>query len=576
MTDVGGRGPEMVGSEMTDSMSGSEMAESATVGARTVAIAVAFVGAIVALWILAIPPSAGPDEPNHLVRGAALVRGQLEPIENIDGTTSFEVPPWIGFPDPVCYAFEPFAPASCAAGLPRPDGPDVPLATRAAGYQVWGHLLPGVGTLGPAGLSPYLSRLLDALVPIALVGAALAAMLRRGWSGTAGLLLSLTPLAWFVFAVVNPSGLVVAGGVALWAGLVAGRRAPARLHAWLMALGWAALTLPRRDGLIWAVLILSIALVALPLGLREWWRTLGRGPQIVVGASTVATMAWAARSDTAAAFALLLAPLVPVAVAGLHRAWNLPVMRSRVRRVIAVVVAVPPVVAVTYAVMAQPFGGLNRGILRNVVGQTGAHLDETIGLLGWLDTPVPASMVLLWMVALGALVGAALMVADWRALGAATATLAIAIYASWVLEMAQGNYSGNYWQGRYYLPLLVGVPLVLGAAGWRTARAVDVDRVGRVVGVLALVVINVAFAAAMRRWGVGIAGPMVPWSWDTYGAPLPPTILLGAHVAGSGGLWWWIDRRIRGDRARSATGRPAGNVAAGTADAAVADPAELS
>ncbi|MEM9515804.1 MAG: DUF2142 domain-containing protein [Actinomycetota bacterium] len=499
--------------------------------------AVVLVGVLALMWILAVPPSAGPDEPNHLVRGAGLVRWQLD---GQSGRGLFEVPPWVGFPDPVCYAFESFTPADCASFADRPTGPDVTLQTRAADYQVWGHLLPGVGTLGPANASPYASRLLDAAIPVALVAGALVAAVRRGWLRASGVLLALTPMAWFVFAVVNPSGVVVAGGVALAAGLFIGGRDPTAGHRWLMAAGWAALTLPRRDGLIWAGVLLSIGLLFVPLGLRQWWRLLGRWPQVVVVVSTVATLAWAARSDTAAAAGLFLVPLLPIGTELLRRGWVSPAMQDRRRRVAAVVIAIPIVVVVLYGAMALRPGGFDRDVLRIVVGQTGLHLEEAIGLLGWLDAPVPVSMVLLWLAGLGVLVGAALFVDARSALGAAAVTLAVAIVASWVLEMVQGDPTGTYWQGRYYLPLLVAAPIALSSAG--DDRSPELRRVGRVVGIVGLVVANVALAAAMRRWGVGIAGPMVPWSWDTYNAPIPPVAILGAHAAASAGLWWWIDR----------------------------------
>ena len=80
---------------------------------------------------------------------AALVRGQLdgEPFPNSTFRYAFELPGHVGFPDPVCFAFNEFAPASCTNDLEPADG-DVPLGTRAADYPVWGHLPAGLGTLG--------------------------------------------------------------------------------------------------------------------------------------------------------------------------------------------------------------------------------------------------------------------------------------------------------------------------------------------------------------------------------------------------------------------------------------------
>ena len=39
--------------------------------------------------------------------------------------------------------------------------------------------------------------------------------------------------------------------------------------------------------------------------------------------------------------------------------------------------------------------------------------------------------------------------------------LGAGIFTSWVLTMLQNDETGTYWQGRYYLPLLVGIPIVL-------------------------------------------------------------------------------------------------------------------
>ena len=100
-------------------------------------------------------------------------------------------------------------------------------------------------------------------------------------------------MAWSVFANVNPSAMAISGAIALWAGLLYGGSGPASSAAWLTAFGWAALALPRRDGLIWACAALVVALGHGGRTTAEWWRSLGAGPRIVVLASTLVTMAWA-------------------------------------------------------------------------------------------------------------------------------------------------------------------------------------------------------------------------------------------------------------------------------------------
>ena len=515
------------------------------------------IAVIVLMWILAMPPTAGPDEPGHQVRSAALVRGQLDGTSGDFGAAryAYEVPAWIGFPDPGCYAFQPTQSASCAAGLNLPEG-EALLGTRSGDYPVWGHLLPGLGTFGPADIGVWLQRILDALVPVLLVSASLLVAARRGWAAYGSSLLALTPMAWFSMAVVNPSGLVIAGGFALWTALLTSglsrpldaverRGAPTslRLERWLFAAGWAAMVLPRRDGLVWAAIALSLALLIVDHDARRLWRTLRTGPQVVVVGSTLVTLAWAATSSTAGSRALFLAPLAPVAALALRRVWRSRFLLGPGRKLAAGVAMAAVGLIGAVGVMSMRADGFDRAALRAAVGQTGIDLQEAIGILGWLDAPVPATAVDAWVLALGALAGATIAFGRWRSLIGAASVFAAAVLASWILTMVQNDATGLYWQGRYYLPLLVGVPLVLGSA--RFGRGVA-QRIGWATAGVGLVVVNVALAATMRRFGVGIGGSYLPTDWDTYGAPLPPIVLLVVHAGASIGLLVWGARFVSG------------------------------
>lgn len=502
-----------------------------------VIVGVLLVGVMVFSWLLSTPPSGGPDEPAHMIRSAALVRGQLEgePSEFSPSRRVYEIPAWVGHPDPACFAFFPYEPATCATTVPRPTG-DAPRETGSWSYQVWGHLLPGVGSFAPDSAGVWSARAFDAAVPIVVVALALFLALRRGRLMFAGTLLALTPLAWFMFAVVNPSGLVIAGGVGLWVGLTLLDDAPSALHRWIIAVGWALMALPRRDGLLWAAFVVAIMMLVDGRTLAALWRAIGRGPQVLVVLSTLATFAWATTSDVTSARLLLLTPLVPVAVDLGRLAWRAPWMAGAVRKVVGATVVLAVGALAAYLVMDQRAGGYDADVMRIVIGRTGIHFDEAIGVLGWLDTPIPDSLTLAWLVGLGALLAAAIVVDDRRLLTAAGLTLVVGVLASWALEMAQGDPTGTYWQGRYFLPFLIGIPIVLGRA------RLPSDMAARLAGVLvafALVVPNVALAAAMRRWSVGLAGSMLPWNWDTYNAPFPPVVLLAVHVLASIGLWRW-------------------------------------
>lgn len=500
-------------------------------------VAVVVAIALMALiWMVAMPPSAGPDEPSHIVRGAALVRGMLEG-ETLEADTViyyFELPADIAFPAPNCYAFQPDVPASCATSVEVPSGEGI-LFTKSTDYPIWGHLLPGVGTLVPGEAGNMLARLLDSLVPILLIGASTVVAARRGALVGGALLLALTPMVWFTVAVVNPSGYVIAGGVGLWTALLTlsgeppDRPVSARTATWLGAVSWAAMVLPRRDGLVYAALVLSIVILFAQPDLRR----IGRGPLVVVGGSTLATLAWAFASDTTSSKALFVAPLAPVAAVGFRRVWRPDALRTRSARIGAGVGLAVVGLLGLLVVMDRRADGFDRAALRAAISRSGTNLRQAVGDLGWLDTPVPESSVFLWLLALGMLAGVALLEGSRRLLAAAATVVGIGVVAAWTLTMLQNDPTGTYWQGRYYLPLLVGAPILLGAVRLDHARA---RRLGLAVGGVGMVVVNIALAQAMRRFGVGTTGSLSPFDWHTYDALVPPAVLLVLHVVVSAAL----------------------------------------
>ncbi len=149
-----------------------------------------------------------------------------------------------------------------------------------------------------------------------------------------------------------------------------------------------------------------------------------------------------------------------------------------------------------------------------------------MGVLGWLDAPVPTSGVLLYWAGIGALAAVAWLELP-RAAVVFCGALVGAVIAAWVLELGQGANYGQYWQGRYSMPFVVGFPVVL---AWRPSASTLMQRLGAPIAAISWLVANLGFAAAQRRWGVGIDGSWYPWDWDTWGAPVPPIVLVVAHA----------------------------------------------
>ena len=497
------------------------------------------VAGLISTWALAMPRSVGPDEPGHLVRSGALVRGDLDGRDLFTEGSSkgFELPSHIGFPDPGCFAFDERTPSTCVNKLVQADG-EIMLGTKAASYPIWGHLAAGLGTFAPPELSTFAARMLDAAIPALLITLGLLLLARLGPSPVAAGLLALTPSVWFILGVVNPSGLVIAGAFALWSAASNGLTRPDLWWRWGTALGFAAVVLPRRDGLIWAALIVALAALVFQLGLRDWWRALRTGPQITVGVSAGVALMWSATSDEASSRMLLLAPLIPLVAVGARRAWIRHAVTPQRRLVMG---ATGVVVAGVGALVAMSLrtDGFDGTVLTRIVGRTGTDLSEALGILGWLDTPVPLTARAAWLVAFGMLVGIIAVLGSRRDVLASLLVLAVAVGASWVLTMLKNDDSGSYWQGRYYLPLLVGVPIV---AAHRLRMAPRDRDVVAVIAAVALAVPFIGFAAALRRFGVGTDGSWFPWRWGGTDALLSvlPALAAAAFFVGALWQWWWL------------------------------------
>jgi len=370
-------------------------------------------------------------------------------------------------------------------------------------------------------------------VGIALVGAAVVMAAHRSAIAAAGVLVAMTPMAWGTLATVNPSALATAGAVAVWAALLL------RQPGWLLAGGWAALAMPRRDGLIWACLILAIVVIIegrdVLRGLRR-----SRGPLALIVVSTAAMLVWSLTNVQRVAQLGAFAPLAVVAAWAVRALWDRFDGNRVARAALCLGVALAGSLAAAAAVVTRP-GGWDGELARDIVGETKRHLTEAIGVLGWLDAPLPRWSVVGWVVLVGALLALAVRRRGWTAIGVASAAFAAAVVTSWVFELQGGSDYGRYWQGRYSLPLLAGAPIALAATARVNRRA------GLVVGGAALFLLNVAAWAVARRWAVGIEGTYRPWKWGAELMPVHPAIVLALHAAASAALaaTLWLTRPPR-------------------------------
>lgn len=501
---------------------------------RDLLVTVVLLVIVVGCWIVGSPRNAGPDEESHLVYSAALVRGERSGVADpFDSSIRrFEVPGMVGRPSASCWALQPYVPVTCATNVRLDDEP-VMAATTSTGYAPYAFLLPGLASYSgwPQGYA-YLARGLDALVPLALVAGALRVARRRSAAFAAAVLVALTPIAWFSIGVVNPSSTAIAGGLALWVGLLSPHDRRASL---LTAAGWAALLVARRDGPLWATLTVVAVAALTARRPSEQWRLLGPVARwAVLPAALLPLWAPIQNHDRGLNLVLALSPVALVAVEAWMRWW--PAHTRRRQRWAAVAGAVLlGTIGVVVAARARP-GGFEASVLRLIVSNTGEHLRQLVGVLGWLDAPVPTSAVLLWWAAVGGFAAVAWLERPRAALVGA-AVLLVAVGTAWMLELGQGADYGHYWQGRYSMPFAVGIVLVL---GHRAGGVALVTRLAAPAAAIAWLVWNAGFAAAQQRWAVGIGGTFWPWRWDTWSAPVHPAVLVAVHAGASGGLCWRV------------------------------------
>lgn len=496
---------------------------------------VAALGAVVLCWILLTPPGAGADEPSHLFRAGALATGDFDEIlarHDDPRAVAHVLPVEYAVPEPGCYAFQPTVGVDCALGSearPAEPGGKVTLVTTADDYPPGGHLVPALGTALPGDGGIWAARATSGIVVVALLAASVVVAQRHRPFGAAGVLVALTPMAWATFGTVNPSSFATAGAIAMWTALLT------RRPGWLLAAGWAALVLPRRDGLVWASLIVAVVVLACGCEVVDelvaQWRRLA-GPLALIAATTAYMVLWSATNVSRVARLGAPAPLVIVAAWLLRRAWDRLEGRRRARAVLAAGAGAAAAVAVAATFVARP-GGWYGALTWKVIRRTRAYLTQSIGVLGWLDAPLPRGAVAGWVVLVGVLVGVALRRRAWTAVTLAGGVLALAVVTAWAFELQSGNQTGTYWQGRYSLPLLVGVPLAVTLLPGGAAQPRRLGRLGLGVGAVALALVNVAAWAAARRWAVGIAGPYAPWHWGMELAPVHPLAVLAALAVAS-------------------------------------------
>ena len=386
-------------------------------------------------WMMATPPSGSPDEGDHIVRAAGVVRGQIVAVRSTaeNGTGGIQtVPASLAATRTIenCFAFIPVS-AACGKQLPHSLAP-TEIVTGAGRYYPPYYLVVGLPSLPwPNATGVYLMRLVSTLMCAGLLASAFLSAFewRRSRLLLAGLVVAITPEAFFLAGSVNPNSVEIAGMVSMWTTVLvlADRPLPQQV--------------PR------LVLRAAVAGVA------------------VLGTRSLSPL-W-----------VVICVLVAVVIAG----WS-HLMALLRRADVLVAGAVMAAVGIGNVVWTTAEGALDIGhssayshysfsqSLHLVRAYQGKMFDEMIGYFGWLVAKSPELTYAVWIAVIVIVVLLGLVFGGARQRLLLVGVLAATYLIPILIETRELPTFGLAWQGRYTLPLAAGVPLVAGfAAGRRIA-----------------------------------------------------------------------------------------------------------
>lgn len=408
-------------------------------------------------WAVSTPYNGAYDEHHHVVRAAGVVRGQIlvPPVKEFYDGGYQNVPRSLVPPNWACMGSI-NSPASCL-GTPSSDRTLVKTQTGAARYNPTYYAVVGWPLLvAPTMKGIILTRIISAFLCAVLLAFAVVTIwpMRRFRLLMVAMICSTTPMLMSLNGLVNPSGLEIDAAILLWAALIrilttmAANRARARSEAAAHDTTEAATSTtvdvsaepaaPADERDVRRAVILAIVASAV--------LALGRPAGVVVVAAVVAT-----------AFLALVT-----------RSGIRTLLRRRDVRIGAAVVAAATTLAVIWVLIsriadfgadARPITSSNTEVLQYIVLKLFDYwIQGTVGLFGYGLIPLPTWVIVAWGAVQSTLVLLGAGFAKTRRHAYTILAIPVVCFAGGVLiELVMVRKIGYFMQGRYFLPLWVGM-----------------------------------------------------------------------------------------------------------------------
>lgn len=465
-----------------------------------------------AAWALGTPIAAVPDEPAHLIKAGSVVRGELVGPTGENGQV-VSVPRWMAATHAqACFAFDSSVTAQCADVVIDSPSEIVSASTTAGLYNPVYYAIVGLPSLVFAdSRGVFGMRIVSGIATsafLALSIAILAGLPRRRVPLLAAAV-AVTPMVLFLGGAVNPNGLEIAATLAAFTGTMAlvtnVDRTKLASRAFIVAASAAIAVNMRGLSPLWVAFALCVPLILMSRrDLTELLRRHAvRGMIVAISVATAGALAWTLGSG------------------------------SLVSGIGAATTSERPEVPFTGA---SPLLGFY-----SIIDGTFELAANMIGLFGWLDTPAPVAVFVVWSIFVGILALLAFAALRGRSLAVAIVLAAGVIILPALVQAAYITGGGYIWQGRYTLPVfvcaLVGIGMLLGD------RDLDLNLDVQVRRRLTLALVTLwaaaqfaAFAQSIRRYSVGLLETWVSMltspDWQPPGGVILILAVFGIIVAG--------------------------------------------